>query len=62
MKRLLAIGLIVGMLCSSAAWGHLTLTTSPMALDDDPNDPNEPPVELNWAAQLDEDPNEPPIE
>ncbi len=57
MKRLVAIGLMVSMLCTSAAWAQLALNSS-MALEDDPNDPNEPLTELSWMA-LEEDPNDP---
>ena len=60
MKRLLAIGMIIGCLCTSMVWAQFDLnTTQVLASEDDPNDPNEPLVEWSNLIATDSDPNEP---
>ena len=62
MKRLLVVGLIGWLLCSGMVWAQYSGAQNMAGLmEDDPNDPNTPPVE--FTAQGDpNDPNSPPVE
>ena len=59
MKRLLVIGLTIGILCSNLVWAQIAGSSSSLLWqEDDPNDPNEPLLELSGTV-LQEDPNDP---
>ncbi len=63
MKRLLVVGLIGWLLCSGMVWAQYSGAQNMAGLmEDDPNDPNTPPVEFTTAQGDPNDPNDPPVE